>query len=36
VPPTMRKLGTTLLPAVHLVHGKQLAQLTSAAAPDGR
>jgi hypothetical protein len=25
---------TTLLPALHIGHGKQLAQLTSTAAPD--
>jgi hypothetical protein len=34
IPPTIRKSDTTLLPALHLHHGKQLAQLTSTAAPD--
>jgi hypothetical protein len=32
VPPTIRKSDTTLLPALHLQHAKQLAQRTSAAA----
>jgi hypothetical protein len=35
-PPTLQPLyySTTLLPALHIRHEKQLAQLTSAAAPD--
>jgi hypothetical protein len=34
VSPTIRKSDTTLLAGLHILHGKQLAQLTSTAAPD--